>query len=454
MTWIDTPVTADLVRGALELEPTAHGVLPHRLPARARAQCADGQLAMAEAQPSGVRLVFRTRATAVELDALPHQEGATRAPRRARTGVYDLLVDGRLAGQAQRDRRQRRSWWTWPAGPRRQRPGPVGTVRFDGLPGRTSRTSRSGCPTTRSPSWSRCAPTPPSSPLPDRGRQGVAAPRQLDQPRLRRREPHDHLAGAGRVPRRRGADQPGAGRQCPARPVHRPRDAGHPGGPDQRQDRHQSGQRRPDAPARLRAGGARLPRHDPRGPSHHSAAGRLAHPVPDPRGHPRPQRSRTSSNLAEGRLQFRADGRPRGTGPREADADRHPGRAGPHRRSSGQPTTRTCTTSTAASSTARRTSPSCRCPTSSTRTPPPTAASASASPRWPSAPAGRSPTEARAWSAAQNNAEARLRRASITLGSSLPTAANSPIRWLRAWSRSAPEVRRTSSTRRRNASST
>ena len=44
---IRTPVTADLVRGALELEPTSYGVLPHRLPTSAR-QYADPQLAMAE----------------------------------------------------------------------------------------------------------------------------------------------------------------------------------------------------------------------------------------------------------------------------------------------------------------------------------------------------------------------------------------------------------------------
>ena len=74
-------------------------MLPHRLPARARAQCADGQLAMAEAQPSGVRLVFRTRATAVELDTLRTKMAYGGAPPRP-DGVYDLLVDGRLAGQA------------------------------------------------------------------------------------------------------------------------------------------------------------------------------------------------------------------------------------------------------------------------------------------------------------------------------------------------------------------
>lgn len=65
---VTTPLTPDLVRGALELEPTARGVLPHRLPAWARAQNTDGQLAMAEAQPSGVRLAFRTRSTAVTLE--------------------------------------------------------------------------------------------------------------------------------------------------------------------------------------------------------------------------------------------------------------------------------------------------------------------------------------------------------------------------------------------------
>jgi hypothetical protein len=40
-TWITTPLTADLVRGAAELEPTGHGLRPHRLPARARAQSPD-----------------------------------------------------------------------------------------------------------------------------------------------------------------------------------------------------------------------------------------------------------------------------------------------------------------------------------------------------------------------------------------------------------------------------
>ena len=64
----DVPLTADLVRGALDLERTEHGLLPHRLPAWARARIPDEQLAMAESQPSGVRLALRTAATVLELD--------------------------------------------------------------------------------------------------------------------------------------------------------------------------------------------------------------------------------------------------------------------------------------------------------------------------------------------------------------------------------------------------
>ncbi|MFJ3898770.1 GDSL-type esterase/lipase family protein [Streptomyces sp. NPDC090083] len=95
---ITTPVTTDMLRGFLEMETTARGLLPHRLPARARHQFPDDQLVVAEAQPSGVRLVFRTRARTVELDTLPTKRvyrGFPAVP----DGVYDLLVDGRLTAQ-------------------------------------------------------------------------------------------------------------------------------------------------------------------------------------------------------------------------------------------------------------------------------------------------------------------------------------------------------------------
>lgn len=131
--WITTPVTADILRGALDLEHTEHGVLPHRLPAWARAQNNDGQLAMAEAQPSGVRLVFRTRATAVELDTLPTKRSYVGAPPRP-DGLYDLLVDGRLTGQGSVSGGNTLTI-DMTTGSATTEPGPVGTVRFTELPG-------------------------------------------------------------------------------------------------------------------------------------------------------------------------------------------------------------------------------------------------------------------------------------------------------------------------------
>ncbi|MGW1811029.1 GDSL-type esterase/lipase family protein [Streptomyces sp. NPDC002078] len=128
-----TPLTPDLVRGALDLERTAQGLLPHRLPARARAQCADPQLAMAESQPAGVRLVFRTRATTVELDTLPTKRVYVGAPPRP-DGVYDLLVDGRPAGSG-RVAGGHTLTIDMTTGTAEHRPGPVGTVRFSGLSG-------------------------------------------------------------------------------------------------------------------------------------------------------------------------------------------------------------------------------------------------------------------------------------------------------------------------------
>jgi hypothetical protein len=129
-----TPITPDLLRGALDLERTEYGLLPHRLPPRARAQCADGQLAMAEAQPSGVRLVFRTRATLIELDTLRTRTVYQGAPPRP-DGAYDLLIDGRPAGQASVAGGNVLAV-DLTTGSMETRPGPVGTVRFADLPER------------------------------------------------------------------------------------------------------------------------------------------------------------------------------------------------------------------------------------------------------------------------------------------------------------------------------
>ncbi|WP_326809955.1 lipase [Streptomyces scopuliridis] len=130
--WTTTPITASLLRGVLDLERTERGVLPHRLPARARQQIPDGQLAMAESQPSGVRLAFRTRATAVELDVVATKRVYAGAPPRP-DGVYELLVDGRLAGRASATEGDTLTI-DMASGITQNRPGPVETLRFTGLP--------------------------------------------------------------------------------------------------------------------------------------------------------------------------------------------------------------------------------------------------------------------------------------------------------------------------------
>ncbi len=132
-----TPVTPELLRGALEFERTARGLLPHRLPAWARAQCNDPQLAMAESQPSGVRLAFRTEATDIELDVLPTRYVYAGIPPRPQ-GVYDLLVDGRLARQASATGGDVVTI-DMAAGTASKQQGPAGTLRFGGLPGGAKR---------------------------------------------------------------------------------------------------------------------------------------------------------------------------------------------------------------------------------------------------------------------------------------------------------------------------
>lgn len=132
MALVQTAITMELLRGAVELERTAHGLLPHRLPSWARAQCADPQLRMAESQPAGVRLVMRTRSTVIELTALRTRPAYRGLPARP-DGIYDLMIDGRLTGQGSVTGGT--VMLIDPAtGSVDAVPGPVGTVRFDDLP--------------------------------------------------------------------------------------------------------------------------------------------------------------------------------------------------------------------------------------------------------------------------------------------------------------------------------
>jgi lysophospholipase L1-like esterase len=134
--WSDVPLLGGPVeiRGALELEPRAGGILPRRLPAWTRAQYPDAFMDFTAMMPAGVRLALRTDATALDIDLLTtvrHFDGAA-AP--AAAGVLDLVIDGRPYARAEA-----------PVGDvlrlahsradGRLVPGAPGTVRFHDLPG-------------------------------------------------------------------------------------------------------------------------------------------------------------------------------------------------------------------------------------------------------------------------------------------------------------------------------
>jgi hypothetical protein len=93
------PDLADIVSGAAEIETTEHGLLLHRLPAAARVQSTDPQLAMVEAQPAGVRLRFRTEATALELEVFRSRTAYRGLPARP-DGRIDLVVNGDVVAGA------------------------------------------------------------------------------------------------------------------------------------------------------------------------------------------------------------------------------------------------------------------------------------------------------------------------------------------------------------------
>ncbi|WP_133828611.1 GDSL-type esterase/lipase family protein [Actinomycetospora succinea] len=130
------PITAELVRGAVELEATDRGVRPHRLPAAARAR-AEAQVLGAESCPAGVRLVLRTTATVVEIDAHRTTTSFRGMPPRP-DGRFDLLVDGVPTDQ-QHSSGGRAVVLDLATGEAETHDGPVATIRFAGLPPREKR---------------------------------------------------------------------------------------------------------------------------------------------------------------------------------------------------------------------------------------------------------------------------------------------------------------------------
>ncbi|GAB3178161.1 SGNH/GDSL hydrolase family protein [Nesterenkonia halophila] len=93
-----TPVTSELVHGAVELTAGERGLRPWRLPGRARRQIHDEGMAAVVAAPSGVRLRMRTAADRLLLQVVPLDRTVHDDPLRP-SQVYDVLVDGELLAQ-------------------------------------------------------------------------------------------------------------------------------------------------------------------------------------------------------------------------------------------------------------------------------------------------------------------------------------------------------------------
>jgi hypothetical protein len=118
------------VAGVVELEPTAGGIVLHRMPAWARAQHNDISLPLLETMPSGARLEMLTDATCLELDVQLTlvQLGPAPGP----PAAFEIVVDGQLAG-AQETRTGTLIVVEPRTGAVEFQPGGPVTVRFDGL---------------------------------------------------------------------------------------------------------------------------------------------------------------------------------------------------------------------------------------------------------------------------------------------------------------------------------
>ncbi|HEU5333820.1 MAG TPA: GDSL-type esterase/lipase family protein [Actinocrinis sp.] len=127
---VDGPVD---VRGALELERCEAGWVPRRLPVWTRAQYANSGIEDMVVQPSGVRLAFRTAATALELDVLATHGVWQGDPEPQHTAGFDLVVDGRVAAAGQTSTQGNLVFFN-DAGETGRRAGAPATVAFTGLP--------------------------------------------------------------------------------------------------------------------------------------------------------------------------------------------------------------------------------------------------------------------------------------------------------------------------------
>lgn len=125
------PIKPEMIRGAVEIEETDRGLIPHRLPRWARRQIPDRFMIQTSAESAGIRLALRTAADVIELDVQARRIAADAAEPMP-PSAYEITEGGALAATA-----------TVPIGSRyvftferpdgEIAPGPDGMVRFEGL---------------------------------------------------------------------------------------------------------------------------------------------------------------------------------------------------------------------------------------------------------------------------------------------------------------------------------
>ncbi|MFG3340978.1 GDSL-type esterase/lipase family protein [Glycomyces sp. NPDC048151] len=122
---------AATVRGAVEIERTERGLIPHRLPQWARRQIPDRFMVQTSAESAGVRLALRTAADEIELDVQARRI-ASDAEAPMPPSVYELTERGSLVASAEAPVGSR-FVFTFERPDGAIVPGPDATVRFSGL---------------------------------------------------------------------------------------------------------------------------------------------------------------------------------------------------------------------------------------------------------------------------------------------------------------------------------
>ena len=95
----DVDLSGVALRGAVEVERTARGLRPYRLPAWARAQVPDAFMRQTSAESAGVRLAFRTAATTLELEVSARRMAPDEASELP-ASRYELTSDGVVVAEA------------------------------------------------------------------------------------------------------------------------------------------------------------------------------------------------------------------------------------------------------------------------------------------------------------------------------------------------------------------